>query len=40
LGTLISGPLADKWGFLPLFMLTAGLTVAAALLTLFLGSEA
>jgi len=33
LGTLLSGPLADARGFPPLFQMTAGLTLAAALLT-------
>lgn len=40
LGTLLSGPLADKAGFPPVFMLTAGLTLAAALFTWFLRAEA
>jgi len=39
LGTLLSGPLADVHGFPPVFMLTAGLTFSAALLTLFLRKE-
>ena len=34
LGTLLSGPLADKWGFTPLFQMTAGLTMVAALVAL------
>lgn len=36
LGTLLSGPLADRWGFPPLFQMTAGLAILASLLTLFL----
>jgi FSR family fosmidomycin resistance protein-like MFS transporter len=36
LGTLLSGPLADKWGFPPVFMMTAGLALIASLVTLFL----
>ncbi len=36
LGTLLSGPLADRWGFPPVFQMTAGLALAAAALTLFL----
>ncbi len=40
LGTLLSGPLADSAGFPPVFMLTAGLTFAAALFTWFLRAEA
>jgi MFS transporter, FSR family, fosmidomycin resistance protein len=36
LGTLLSGPLADRWGFTPVFQMTAGLALAAALVTLFL----
>jgi MFS transporter, FSR family, fosmidomycin resistance protein len=34
LGTLLSGPLADKWGFPPLFLMTAGLVLIASLVTL------
>lgn len=33
LGTLLSGPLADAQGFIPVFQMTAGLTLAASLLT-------
>jgi len=36
LGTLLSGPLADAWGFPPVFQMTAILTLIAAGLTLFL----
>jgi FSR family fosmidomycin resistance protein-like MFS transporter len=36
LGTLLSGPLADAWGFPPLFRMTAGLAVVAAGVALFL----
>ena len=36
LGTLLSGHLADAWGFPPVFQMTAGLVFAAALFTLFL----
>ncbi len=36
LGTLLSGSLADHWGFPPLFQMTAGLAILASLLTLFL----
>lgn len=36
LGTLLSGPLADTRGFPPLFLMTAGLTLAASLTALFL----
>ena len=36
LGTLLSGPLADGWGFPPVFQMTAGLVLVASLLTLFL----
>jgi MFS transporter, FSR family, fosmidomycin resistance protein len=36
LGTLLSGPLADKWGFPPVFLMTAGLALLASLVTLFL----
>ncbi|MCJ7584983.1 MAG: MFS transporter [Anaerolineales bacterium] len=36
LGTLLSGPLADGWGFPPVFQMTAGLVILASLLTLFL----
>jgi FSR family fosmidomycin resistance protein-like MFS transporter len=34
LGTLLSGPLADAWGFPPVFQMTAGLTALAAVLVL------
>lgn len=33
LGTLLSGPLADTWGFPPIFLMTAGLMLLAAALT-------
>jgi predicted MFS family arabinose efflux permease len=36
LGTLLSGPLADVWGFPPVFQMTAGLALIAAVFTLFL----
>jgi FSR family fosmidomycin resistance protein-like MFS transporter len=36
LGSLLSGYLADLWGFPTLFLSTAGLVLAAALLTLVL----
>ena len=36
LGTLLSGPLADKWGFPPLFQMTAGLALVASLVALAL----
>jgi MFS transporter, FSR family, fosmidomycin resistance protein len=36
LGTLLSGPLADRWGFPPLFQVTAGLALVASLATLAL----
>ncbi len=36
LGTLLSGPLADTRGFPPVFLMTAGLTLAASLTALFL----
>lgn len=36
LGTLLSGPLADAWGFPPVFLMTAGLALAASLAALFL----
>jgi MFS transporter, FSR family, fosmidomycin resistance protein len=36
LGTLLSGLLADRWGFPPLFQLTAGLALVASLVTLAL----
>lgn len=36
LGTLLSGPIADRWGFPPVFLLTAGLALTASLVTLFL----
>ena len=32
LGTLLSGPLADAWGFPPLFQMTSGLVLVAAML--------
>jgi len=40
LGTLLCGPLADQVGWPPVFMLTAGLALCAALLTLGLGEKA
>jgi FSR family fosmidomycin resistance protein-like MFS transporter len=36
LGTLLTGPLADAWGFPLVFQMTAGLAVVAAIVTLFL----
>jgi len=36
LGTLLSGPVADLWGFPVLFQFTAGITLAAAILALWL----
>lgn len=36
LGTLLSGPLADKWGFPPVFQMTAGLALLASLISLAL----
>lgn len=36
LGTLLSGPLADRWGFPPVFQITAGLVLAASLIALAL----
>jgi hypothetical protein len=33
-GTLLSGPLADSWGFPPVFQLTAGLVLTASLVSL------
>ena len=36
LGTLLCGYLADKWGFPPVFMLTAGIALVASLLALTL----
>jgi FSR family fosmidomycin resistance protein-like MFS transporter len=39
LGTLLSGPLADKWSFPPVFLMTAGLALAASLAALFLRGE-
>ena len=33
IGTLLSGPLADSWGFPPVFQLTAGLVLLASLVT-------
>jgi FSR family fosmidomycin resistance protein-like MFS transporter len=40
LGTLLSGPLADRWSFPPVFQMTAALVLLASLLTLFLREEA
>lgn len=40
LGTLLSGFLADRWGFPPVFQLTAGITLAAAALALSLSEGA
>ncbi len=34
LGTLLSGPLADQWGFAPVFLMTAGLAGIASLAAL------
>ncbi len=39
LGTLLSGPLADRLGFPPLFQMTAGLVLLASLVTLFLREQ-
>ncbi len=39
LGTLLSGPIADAAGFPLVFMLTGGLVIIAAVLTLFLRGE-
>jgi len=39
-GTLLSGPLADAWGFPLVFQMTAGLVLAAALATLQLKESA
>jgi predicted MFS family arabinose efflux permease len=39
LGTLLSGPLADAWGFPFVFQMTAGLAIAAAMVVLFLREE-
>jgi len=39
-GTLLSGPLADAWGFPLVFQLTAGLVLAASLATLRLKESA
>ena len=39
-GTLLSGPLADSWGFPPVFQLTAGLVLAASLVTVRLKETA
>lgn len=39
LGTLLSGPLADRWGFLPVFQMTAVLVLVAALGTRALGEQ-
>jgi FSR family fosmidomycin resistance protein-like MFS transporter len=39
LGTLLCGPLADKVGWPPVFLLTAGLALGAALLTLALRDQ-
>lgn len=36
LGTLLSGPLADRWGFSPVFQMTAGLALIASLAALVL----
>ncbi len=36
LGTLLSGPLADRWGFPPVFQMTAGLALVASLAALVL----
>jgi FSR family fosmidomycin resistance protein-like MFS transporter len=36
LGTLLSGPLADRWGFPPLFQMTCGLVLIASLAALTL----
>jgi hypothetical protein len=33
-GTLLSGPLADCWGFPPVFQMTAGLVLTASLVTM------
>jgi len=40
LGTLLSGPLADSWGFPLVFQMTAGLVLAASLVTLRLKETA
>ena len=32
-GTLLSGPLADSWGFQPVFQMTAALVLTASLVT-------
>lgn len=40
LGTLLSGPLADRWGFPPVFQMTAGLVLLAAAMTLALREPA
>ncbi len=39
-GTLLSGPLADTWGFQPVFQMTAGLVLAASLVTIKLKENA
>ncbi len=39
-GTLLSGPLADSWGFPPVFQMTAGLVLTASLITLRLKETA
>ena len=39
LGTLLSGPLADAWGFPPIFRISAGLAIVAAIGTLFLKEQ-
>jgi FSR family fosmidomycin resistance protein-like MFS transporter len=39
LGTLLTGPLADKWGFTPVFLMSAGLALTAALAALALKEQ-
>jgi hypothetical protein len=39
-GTLLSGPLADSWGFPPVFQMTAGLVLTASLVTVRLKETA
>jgi FSR family fosmidomycin resistance protein-like MFS transporter len=39
LGTLLTGPLADTWGFSPVFLMSAGLALTAALAALALKEE-